>query len=89
MTETVKAARRALSRLRRAVEKSHRELEALEDAISRAEGDDFPVEDYQEVRRRMDAVLAFVEDESRRLQQKVLLSGGLEPGRIRRSSTLD
>lgn len=87
MSETVKEARRALNRLRRAVEKSSRELDALEGAIGRAEGDDFPVEEYEEVRRRLDAVTAFVEEESRRLQQKVLLGGGLEPGRVRRSSS--
>lgn len=86
MSETVNSARRALNRLRRAVEKSSRELDALEGTIGRAEGDDFPAEEYEEVRRRLDAVVAFVEEESRRLQQKVLLSGGLEPGRVRRSS---
>lgn len=89
MDETVKAARRALNRLRRAVEKSDRELEALERAIRSAEGEDFPTDEYREARRRMDAIVAFVEEESHRLQQKVLLSGGLEPGRVRRSSTLD
>ena len=83
--EAVKDARKALNRLRRAVEKSGRELDALEGAIARAEGPDFPTEEYARVRSRMEEVLAFVEEESRRLQQKVLLSGGLEPGRVRRT----
>ena len=40
-----KEARKALARLRRAVEKSSRELDALSGAIRHAEGDDYPEED--------------------------------------------
>jgi hypothetical protein len=81
-----KEGRRALNRLRRAVEKGARELEALEGAIRRAEGDDFPTEAYEEVRVRLGAILDFLDEEGRRLEAKILQSGGLEPGRIRRSS---
>lgn len=78
--------RKALNRLRRAAEKALREMDALEGALARAEGSDFPVDQYQATRDRLDAVLAFVEEEGQRLQEKILHSGGLEPGRVRRSS---
>lgn len=87
-SDAVKDARKALNRLRRAIEKSARELDALEAAIGRAEGSDFPEEEYARIRSRMDEIVAFADEEARRLQQKVLLSGGLEPGRIRRDSSL-
>lgn len=82
-----RTARRALSRLRRAVEKSSRELDALEGAIRRAEGSDFPESEYARIRSLIEELLGFAEEEAQRLQRKVLLSGGLEPGRVRRSSS--
>ena len=81
-----KEARRALARLRRAVEKARRELGALAGAIRRAEGDDFPSESYDEAQERMDRILDFLDEEGHRLEAKILQAGGLEPGRIRRSS---
>lgn len=86
MDSAEKEARRALNRLRRAAEKSLREMDALEGAIRNAEGEDFPAETYAEVRSRLDAVMAFAEEEGARLQAKILQAGGLEPGRTRRSS---
>ncbi|MDH5758029.1 MAG: hypothetical protein OEZ65_00480 [Gemmatimonadota bacterium] len=77
-------ARKALSRLRRAAEKVERELEALEGALRHAEGSDFPVETYEGVRKCLTAVLDFTDEESQRLQEKILHAGGLEPGRVRR-----
>lgn len=82
----VREARKALARLRRALEKGRRELDALSGAIRHAEGEDFPEEAYQEVEDRMNQILDFLEEEGRRLEAKVLESGGLEPGRVRRSS---
>lgn len=82
-----KEARKALNRLRRALEKGVRELDALEGAIRNAEGDDFPVAEYEAVRERLSTVLDFLEEEGQRLEAKVLETGGLEPGRIRRSSS--
>lgn len=79
-------ARKALNRLRRAVEKSLREMDTLEGALRHAEGDDFPHDAYDDVRARLDGALTFVDEEARRLQEKVLHAGGLEPGRVRRSS---
>lgn len=82
----VKEARKALARLRRALEKGRRELDALAGAIRHAEGEDFPQEAYQEVEDRMVQILDFLEEEGHRLEAKVLEFGGLEPGRVRRSS---
>lgn len=82
-----KEARKALNRLRRAVEKGVRELDALEGAIRHAEGDDFPGAEYEAVRNRLSAVLDFLEEEGQRLEAKILETGGLEPGRMRRSSS--
>ena len=87
MESAEKEARKALHRLRRALEKSGRELDALERAIRRAEGDEFPAEEYEALRRRLALDLDFLEEEGRRLEAKILETGGLEPGRIRRSST--
>lgn len=87
MTTVESEARKALNRLRRAVVKSRREMEALESAIRHAEAEDFPVERYRQAEERLQEVADFVEEEGRRLQEKVLSSGGLEPGRVRRSSS--
>jgi hypothetical protein len=87
MTTVEAEARRALNRLRRALEKSRREMDTLAGAIRHAEGADFPEESYREAEVRMDALLAFLDEESARLQAKILQAGGLEPGRIRRSSS--
>ena len=82
-----KEARKALSRLRRALEKGVRELDALEGAIRHAEGEDFPEAAYASVRDRLSTVMDFLEEEGQRLEAKILETGGLEPGRIRRSSS--
>jgi hypothetical protein len=81
-------ARKALQRLRRAIEKAGRELEALEGALRHAEGDDFPEHSYRTLQNQLSAAEEFIDDESRRLQEKVLHAGGLEPGRVRRSGGL-
>lgn len=87
MTTVESEARKALRRLERSLEKSRRELDALVGAIRHAEGEDFPSEAYAEAEGRMDALLAFLEEEGERLQEKILRAGGLEPGRVRRSSS--
>lgn len=86
MTDTAESeARKALNRLRHAAEKAGRELDALEGALARAEGEDFPREAYDRLREQLRALLAFTEEEAQRLQEKVLHAGGLEPGRVRRT----
>ena len=77
-------ARKALNRLMRSAEKAQREMDALEGALRRAEGDDFPEAEYLRIRAALDAVQAFGEEEGDRLKRKVLETGGLEPGRVRR-----
>ncbi len=79
-------ARRVLNRLRRAVEKADREMDALEGALRTAEGRDFPEEEYRAARAKLGQVDAFIDGEAARLQEKILHSGGLEPGRVRRST---
>lgn len=86
MSTVESEARRALNRLRRAVEKGMREMEALEGALWAAEGDEFPEAVYAEVRESLDVAARFCDEEGARLQEKILHAGGLEAGRIRRSS---
>jgi hypothetical protein len=85
MTSVESEARKALNRLRRALEKSRKELTSLTGALRHAEGEDFPTEAYVEAETRIQEVLEFADGEGRRLQAKVLQAGGLEPGRVRRS----
>ena len=89
MAQAEAEARRAANRLRRALEKARREIDALEGALAGVEGDDFPARVYEEARGRIARVVEFVDEESRRLQHKILAAGGLEPGRIRRASARD
>ncbi len=81
-----KEARKALHRLRRAIEKAQREMDSLEGAIRHAEGEDFPAPAYEEAGSRLLMVLDFLDEEAQRLEEKILQAGGLEPGRVRRSS---
>lgn len=84
MSSAESEARKALNRLRRAAEKAERELGELEGARRHAEGADFPEEDYGAARASLARVLEFTDEEARRLQEKILHAGGLEPGRVRR-----
>lgn len=79
-------ARKALQRLKRSIEKAERELRALEGALRHAEDTDFPRERYDEAHDRIGALRAFLDEEAQRLQEKILQSGGLEPGRVRRGT---
>ncbi len=81
-------ARRALNRLRRAVEKAERELAEVAGALRHAEGADFPAADFEAARRALAQVAAFTDEQGERLADKILQAGGLEPGRIRRSGGL-
>jgi hypothetical protein len=77
-------ARRALNRLRRALEKADGELGAVAGALRHAEAGDFPAHDFDEAAQRLQQVLEFVEAQEERLQEKILHAGGIEPGRVRR-----
>jgi hypothetical protein len=78
-------ARKALNRLRRAIEKAEAELRSLEGALRHAEETDFPVESYEAAADSLRVVVNFADEEGERLREKVLYAGGLEPGRVRRS----
>jgi hypothetical protein len=80
-------ARRALMRLRRAVEKAGRELGVVDGALRRAEGADFPADAFAEAASRLVAVEDFVDEQAARLQEKVMHAGGIEPGRVRRTGS--
>ena len=80
-------ARKALNRLRRAVEKVEHELAAVEGALRPAEGNDFPAEAFAGVQGKLADIGSFIDEQAERLEEKILHAGGLEPGRIRRSSS--
>jgi len=80
-------ARRALQRLRRAAEKGLREADELAGALRHAEGSDFPDDVHDRISACLEEVVLLCEEEAQRLQEKILHAGGLEPGRIRRSSS--
>ena len=78
-------ARKALNRLRRALEKTRHELEAVRGALEHAEAGDFPGDDFATAQSQLAAVETFIDEQAERIEAKFLASGGLEPGRIRRS----
>jgi hypothetical protein len=81
-------ARRALARLRRAVEKARRELDSVAGTLRSVEAQDFPGETFEEVSSELDRVVTFVDEQEQRLAEKILHAGGLEPGRVRRTGGL-
>ncbi|MDH3424340.1 MAG: hypothetical protein OEN00_15205 [Gemmatimonadota bacterium] len=84
MTSAESEARKALNRLRRALEKAERETGALRAALAHAEGGDFPEEAYTAAEEGVRRLLDFTDEEAARLQENILHAGGLEPGRVRR-----
>lgn len=79
-------ARRALMRLRRAVEKSARELESVEGTLRTVEGGDFPADVFEQAAHHLLAVAEFIDEQDERLQEKILQAGGLDPERFRRAA---
>lgn len=77
--------RRALARLRRAIEKARREIRGLRETLDRTEADGFPADDYGEMDEHLAAVTELVNREQARQQAKILRGGGIAPGRLRRS----
>ena len=84
--DAAREARRALNRLNRAIEKAESELAAVTGALRYAEGDDFPADEFDAVSDHLRSVTRFVEEQEQRLQEKILYSGGIEAGRVRRST---
>ncbi len=77
--------RRALTRLRRAVEKARREVRGLRETLDPAEADGFPGDDYAAMAEHLAAVTELVNREQSRQQAKILRAGGIGPGRLRRA----
>jgi hypothetical protein len=84
-TTAEQEARRALNRLRRAVEKADHELTAVAAALRGAEADDFPAAAFAAAAASLGEVATFVDEQAERLEAKILHAGGIEPGRVRRS----
>lgn len=84
--EAAKEARRALNRLMRALEKADAELDSVAGALRHAEAGDFPAAEFDDAAAHLAAVSRFVEEQGQRLQEKILHAGGIEPGRVRRST---
>ena len=78
-------ARKALNRLRRAIEKAEKELRSLEGSLRHAEEADFPAESYKAAETSLRAVINFADEEGERLREKILYAGGLEPGQVRKT----
>ena len=76
--------RRALARLRRAVEKARREVRGLRSTLHSSEADGFPGDNYAEMDEHLAAVTELVNREQARQRAKILRAGGIAPGRLRR-----
>jgi hypothetical protein len=66
------------------VEKTQHELDAVRGALEHAEASDFPQQAFDEATSHLAAIESFIEEQAERIEEKMLASGGLEPGRIRR-----
>lgn len=80
-------ARRALARLRRAVEKTARELETAENALRALGGDPLPAQVFEEAANHLLAVGEFIDEQAERLEARILEAGGLDPERLRRDGS--
>lgn len=81
-------ARRALTRLRRALEKARREVRGLRELLDQSEADGYPGDDYAEMDDHLAAVVEAVHREQARQQAKVLRGGGISAGRLKSSGSL-
>ena len=79
--------RRALARLRRAIEKARREVRGLRELLDRSEADSYPGDDYAEMDEHLSALTELVGREQARQQAKILRGGGITPNRLQRSTT--
>lgn len=84
MSTAESEARKALTRLRRALEKTRHELEAVAGALRHAEGEEFPHDDFDAAVSHISSVETFIDEQAERIEDKILSTGGLEPGRVRR-----
>lgn len=80
--------RRALARLRRALEKARREIRGLRELLHQTEADGFPGDDYAEMDDHLVAVVEMVNREQARQQAKILRGGGISAGRLEGAPSL-
>lgn len=78
--------RRALARLRRAVEKARREVRGLREGLDESEADGYPGDEYADMEEHLRAVTELVNREQARQQAKILRAGGIGSGRLRGSA---
>ena len=78
--------RRALARLRRALDKARREVSGLRELLEQAEADGYPGDDYAEMDAHLVAVAEMVSREQARQQAKILQAGGIGRRRMRLGS---
>ena len=78
--------RRALARLRRAIDKARREIRGLRELMDQSETESFPGDDYAEMDEHLSAVTELVNREQARQQAKILRGGGIRPSRLQRST---
>ena len=86
MTTHEAETRRALARLRRAIEKARREIRGLRELLDRSEAEGYPADDYAEMDEHLSAVTDLVGREQARQQAKILRSGGISANRLRGSA---
>ena len=86
MTTPEAETRRALARLRRAIEKARREIRGLRELLDQSEAEGYPADDYAEMDEHLSAVTELVHREQSRQQAKILRSGGIATNRLRRST---
>ena len=87
MTTPEAETRRALARLRRAIEKARREVRGLRELLDQSEAEGYPADDYAEMDEHLSAVTELIHREQARQQAKILRSGGITPNRLQRSAT--
>jgi hypothetical protein len=79
-------ARRALMRLRRAVEKAARELELLEQTLRSGDDGDVPAGVFEQAAQHLHAVNEFIDEQAERLERQILEAGGIPAERLRRGN---
>ena len=86
MTTPEAETRRALARLRRAIEKARREIRGLRELLDESEAEGYPADDYAEMDDHLSSVTELIHREQARQQAKILRSGGIAANRLRRST---
>lgn len=76
-------ARKGLDRPFRVIKKAERCLHALDAVLRHTEQENFPDALHETAVNFLGAVVNFADEEGERLREKILYSGGFEPGRVK------